>query len=125
MFAAYCEEYPEMEALWEKYHGETDTEAILANEALWMPNEKADATRSLSGKMINLLKDIFPNMIGGSADLGPSNKTVMNGAGEFSAAKPEGRNIHFGVRELAMAAIGNGLMLHGGLKSYVATFLWR
>lgn len=122
MFAAYCEEYPEMEALWEKYHGETDTEAILANEALWMPNEKADATRSLSGKMINLLKDIFPNMIGGSADLGPSNKTVMNGAGEFSAATPEGRNIHFGVRELAMAAIGNGLMLHGGLKSYVATF---
>ena len=122
MFAAYCEEYPEMETLWEKYHSETDTEAILANEDLWMPNEKADATRSLSGKMINLLKDIFPNMIGGSADLGPSNKSVMNGAGEFSAATPEGRNIHFGVRELAMAAIGNGLMLHGGLKSYVATF---
>ena len=61
-------------------------------------------------------------MIGGSADLGPSNKSVMNGAGEFSAATPEGRNIHFGVRELAMAAIGNGLMLHGGLKAYVATF---
>lgn len=122
MFAAYCEEYPEMEALWEKYHSETDAEAVLANENLWMPNEKADATRSLSGKMINLLKDAFPNMIGGSADLAPSNKTAMSGAGDFSAATPEGRNIHFGVRELAMAAIGNGLMLHGGLKAYVATF---
>ncbi len=122
MFAAYCEEHPDMEALWEKYHGETDAEALLADENLWMKQEKADATRSLSGKMINLLKDMFPNMIGGSADLGPSNKTVMNGAGEFSAATPEGRNIHFGVRELAMAAIGNGLMLHGGLKAYVATF---
>ena len=122
MFAAYCEEHPDMEALWEKYHGEVDAEALLADENLWMKQEKADATRSLSGKMINLLKDMFPNMIGGSADLGPSNKTVMNGAGEFSAATPEGRNIHFGVRELAMAAIGNGLMLHGGLKAYVATF---
>lgn len=122
MFAAYCGEYPEMEALWEKYYGETDAEAILANKDLWLTQEKADATRNLSGKMINLLKDVFPNMIGGSADLGPSNKTVMNGAGEFSAATPEGRNIHFGVRELAMAAIGNGLMLHGGLKAFVSTF---
>ena len=61
-------------------------------------------------------------MFGGSADLAPSNKTAMSGAGDFSAETPEGRNIHFGVRELAMAAIGNGIMLHGGLKSYVATF---
>lgn len=122
MFAAYCEEFPEMEALWEKYHSEPDAEALLENEDLWLKQEKAEATRSLSGKMINLLKDMFPNMVGGSADLGPSNKTVMNGVGDFSAATPEGRNIHFGVRELAMAAIGNGLMLHGGLKSYVATF---
>jgi len=122
MFAAYCEEYPEMEALWQQYHNDVDTEALLANEELWLKQEKADATRSLSGKMINLLKDVFPNMVGGSADLGPSNKTVMSGAGDFSAATPEGRNIHFGVRELAMAAIGNGLMLHGGLKAFVATF---
>lgn len=122
MFAAYCEEYPEMEALWEKYHSETDADAVINNENLWLPNEKADATRSLSGKMINVLKDEFPNMFGGSADLAPSNKTAMSGAGDFSAETPEGRNIHFGVRELAMAAIGNGIMLHGGLKSYVATF---
>lgn len=122
MFAAYCEEYPEMEALWEKYHGEVSAEDLMEKAELWLAKDKADATRSLSGKMINLLKDELPNMIGGSADLGPSNKTVMNGAGDFSAETPEGRNIHFGVRELAMAAIGNGLMLHGGLKAYVATF---
>lgn len=122
MFAAYCEEYPEMEALWDTYHRKPDGEALLADESLWLPKEKAEATRSLSGKMINLLKDRLPNMIGGSADLAPSNKTEMKGAGDFSAENPSGRNLHFGVRELAMAAIGNGIMLHGGLRAYVATF---
>lgn len=122
MFAAYCEEYPEMEALWNKYHAEADAEALINNEKLWLAKEKPEATRSLSGKMINLLKDEMPNMIGGSADLAPSNKTEMKGEGDFSAENPAGRNLHFGVRELAMTAIGNGIMLHGGLRAYVATF---
>lgn len=122
MFAAYCQEYPEMEALWEKYHSGVDAEALIGNEKLWLEQEKPEATRSLSGKMINLLKDEIPGMIGGSADLAPSNKTEMKGEGDFSAENPVGRNIHFGVRELAMAAIGNGIMLHGGLRAYVSTF---
>lgn len=122
MFAAYCQEYPEMEALWEKYHSRADADSLMNNEKLWLEQEKPEATRSLSGKMINLLKDEIPGMIGGSADLGPSNKTEMKGEGDFSAENPAGRNIHFGVRELAMAAIGNGIMLHGGLRAYVATF---
>lgn len=122
MFAAYCEEFPEMEALWETYHKETDAAALLGNEALWMKGEKPEATRSLSGKMLNLLKDQIPNLIGGSADLAPSNKTAMQGVGDFSAENPLGRNLHFGVRELAMTAVGNGIMLHGGLRAYVATF---
>ena len=122
MFAAYCQEYPEMEALWEKYHSGVDADSLMNNEKLWLEQEKPEATRSLSGKMINLLKDKIPGMIGGSADLGPSNKTEMKGEGDFSAENPAGRNIHFGVRELAMAAIGNGIMLHGGLRAYVATF---
>ena len=121
MFAAYCQEYPEMEALWEKYHSGVDADSLMNNEKLWLEQEKPEATRS-SGKMINLLKDEIPGMIGGSADLGPSNKTEMKGEGDFSAENPAGRNIHFGVRELAMAAIGNGIMLHGGLRAYVATF---
>ncbi len=124
MFAAYCEEYPEMEALWKEYHAGTDAaaEALLADESVWAANEKADATRSMSGKIINKLKDLLPNMMGGSADLGPSNKTVMNGIGYFSKDDRLGRNMHFGVREIAMTAVANGMLLHGGVTTYVATF---
>lgn len=121
MFAAYCEEYPEMEKLWNQYHNGT-AEDLLNDDSYWTVQEKAEATRSLSGKIINVLKDRLPNLIGGSADLAPSNKTYMDGKGDFSKEDRSGRNLHFGVRELAMAAIGNGMALHGGLKPYVATF---
>ena len=124
MFAAYCGEYPEMEALWNQYFGGTDDvlKQLWEDESFWAAGEKAEATRSLSGKIINRLKDMMPNLMGGSADLAPSNKTTMTGAGDFSKEDRAGRNLHFGVRELAMTAIGNGMMLHGGLRSYVATF---
>lgn len=124
MFAAYCEEYPEMEALWNQYYAGTGEvlKALDEDESFWAAGEKADATRSLSGKIINKVKDLMPNLIGGSADLGPSNKTTMNGEGDFSLENRSGRNLHFGVRELAMTAIGNGIMLHGGLRAFVATF---
>lgn len=124
MFAAYCEEYPEMEALWNKYfNSRADVaKALMEDESFWANNEKPDATRNLSGKIINRLKDLMPNLMGGSADLGPSNKTNMNDAGDFSRENPAGRNLHFGVRELAMTAVGNGMMLHGGLQAYIATF---
>lgn len=124
MFAAYCEEYPEMEALWNRYFAGKDevAKALMEDEDFWAGSEKADATRSLSGKVINHLKDLMPNLMGGSADLAPSNKTLMNGEGDFSRENRAGRNLHFGVRELAMTAIGNGMMLHGGLHAYVATF---
>lgn len=122
MFAAYCEEYPEMEELWNKYY---DTKAALKAfdcDEFWKQSEKPDATRNISGRIINKIKNLIPNMIGGSADLAPSNKTNMTDAGDFSRTDYSGRNLHFGVRELAMAAIGNGIMLHGGLRAYVATF---
>ena len=122
MFAAYCEEYPEMEALWNQYHDTRAAECLWDDEAFWAQSEKPEATRNLSGKALNYMKDKLPNLFGGSADLAPSNKTNMSGVGDFSKATPEGRNLHFGVRELAMAAIGNGIMLHGGLRAYVATF---
>lgn len=124
MFAAYCQEYPQLEALWNQYHsgGKNAAEALLGEEEWWIGGEKADSTRNASGKLINRLKELLPNLMGGSADLGPSNKTIMNGAGDYSAENPGGRNLHFGVRELAMTAIGNGLMLHGGIQAYVATF---
>ncbi|MBS6643134.1 MAG: transketolase [Clostridiaceae bacterium] len=122
MFAAYCEEFPEMEALWNQYHAPVDADKLYNNEEFWAQNEKPDATRNLSGKMINKLKLMVPNLIGGSADLAPSNKTNMSDVGDYSKDNRLGRNMHFGVRELAMTAIGNGIMLHGGLRAYVATF---
>ena len=122
LFAEYQKKFPEMKQLWTKCHEAVDKNALLNDEAYWAYEDKAQATRSLSGKYINRLKDKLPQLFGGSADLGPSNKTVMDGEGDFSKENYAGRNIHFGVRELAMAAIANGLALHGGLRPYVATF---
>ncbi len=84
---------------------------------------KDDASRSSSGKVLNKVSHVLENLMGGSADLGPSNKSVMNDEKFFSSECPEGRNIHFGIREHAMGAIVNGILLHGGLRSYAATFL--
>ena len=122
LFADYTAKHPEMKTLWDKYHDPDAAAGLIDDEAYWAYDEKADATRNLSGIMINRLKDILPNLIGGSADLSPSTKTYMSGAGDYSKTDYSGRNLHFGVRELAMAAIGNGLALHGGLRAYVSTF---
>ena len=122
LFAAYATAYPEMKELWDKFHDETLADGLIDDEAFWAFSDKADATRNLSGMVINRLKDLLPNFMGGSADLAPSTKTYMKDAGDFSAVDYAGRNMHFGVRELAMAAIGNGLALHGGLKPFVSTF---
>lgn len=122
LFADYCAKYPDMKDLWEKYHDENAADKLIDDEAFWAYEDKPEATRNLSGTMVNRIKDILPNFIGGSADLAPSNKTNMKDAGDFSKENYAGRNLHFGVREIAMAAIGNGLALHGGLKPYIATF---
>ncbi|MCR5559286.1 MAG: transketolase [Schwartzia sp.] len=122
LFKAYAEKYPELKKQWDVYHAPVDADALLNNEEFWAYEDKAAATRSLSGKMINRLKDIMPQLFGGSADLAPSNKTNMDGAGDFSKENYAGRNLHFGVRELAMAAMANGIQLHGGLRPYIATF---
>ena len=122
MFAEYCEKYPEMKELWDTYYDEDLAEKVCDDADFWAYDDKADATRNLSGKMINRIKDRMPNVIGGAADLSPSTKTYMKDEGDFSAENYAGRNMHFGVRELAMTAIGNGIMLHGGLRAFVSTF---
>lgn len=122
LFAAYREKYPELAQLWDKMHAPVDGEALLKDEEFWAHGDKPEATRSCSGTMINRLKDKLPQLIGGSADLAPSNKTAMKEIADFSADCYGGRNLHFGVRELAMGAMANGLALHGGLLPYVATF---
>jgi transketolase len=80
------------------------------------------ATRDASGKAINALAAVLPNLIGGSADLAPSNKTAIVEGGDAEAATPSGRNLHFGVREHGMGAIVNGMALHGGVLPFGATF---
>jgi len=83
----------------------------------------AVATRSASGKVLGAVAAKVPTMMGGSADLAPSNKSEIPGAEDFRAGGPGGRNLHFGVREHAMGAIVNGMALHGGVVPYGATFL--
>lgn len=122
LFKAYCEKYPEKKELWDKYFAVIDDEKLLNCDELWSYEDKPQATRSLSGNMINRLAKIMPNFWGGSADLGPSNKTVIKDGGSFSKNNYLGRNIHYGVREFAMAAIANGITLYGGTKTFVGTF---
>ncbi|MCI6086075.1 MAG: transketolase, partial [Selenomonas sp.] len=122
LFADYAAKFPEAKALWDKFHAPVDADALLNDEAFWAYEDKPQATRGLSGIMINRLKDQLPNLFGGSADLAPSNKTNMKDAGDFSKEDYSGRNLHFGVREFAMTAIANGITLHGGLRTYIATF---
>ena len=122
LFAAYVEKYPEMKELWDNYFDGYDMSDLFNSDEYWAKGDKAEATRNTSGTILNMIKKAMPNLIGGSADLAPSNKTNLKDAGDFSKDNYAGSNLHFGVREQAMAAIGNGLMLHGGLKAFVATF---
>lgn len=122
MFAEYCEKYPEQKILWDKMHDENIAKNLIDLEDFWRFEDKADATRNISGMVINRIKNFVPGFIGGSADLAPSTKTYINDGGDFSKEDYSGINLHFGVRELAMAAIGNGIALHGGFRPFVSTF---
>jgi transketolase len=121
MFAEYCEKFPEMKEALDKEFDPSVAEALIDDEDYWKFEDKPQATRNLSGDVINKLKDRIPSLMGGSADLSPSTKTEMKGETYFSKDNRLGRNMHFGIRELAMGAIGNGMML-SGLRAYVSTF---
>lgn len=120
-FKAWSSENAALKAEWDKWFAE---DLRVADSA--MPEYKAGdsvATRVAGEKAINAVAAVIPNLIGGSADLGPSNKTVLKGMGDFSKSNRSGRNLHFGIREHGMGGIVNGMVLHGGLRSYGATFL--
>lgn len=87
------------------------------------PLDKPTATRNVSNQMLNLLQEELPNLFGGSADVASSVKTTIKGAVDFTPEHPEGVTIRFGIREFAMGAIENGLLLHGGLRTYCGSFL--
>lgn len=117
----YKEKYPALyEAYTEAMAGKVD--ASLFDEDFYR-FEKDMATRAYSGEVLNRIARKVPYLMGGSADLAPSNNSAMDGRASFTKESYEGTNLHFGVREHAMAAIGNGLALHGGVIPYVATFL--
>lgn len=117
----YKEKYPALyEAYTEAMAGKVD--ASLFDEDFYR-FEKDMATRAYSGEVLNRIARKVPYLMGGSADLAPSNNSAMDGRASFTKESYEGTNVHFGVREHAMGAIGNGLALHGGVIPYVATFL--
>ena len=123
MFAEYSARYPELKAELDAWMSGSNAAKLENDENYWKKDTKANATRNISGSVINYVKDVVKELVGGSADLGPSNKTVMKDEASLSKDMPAGRNIHFGVREHGMTAVGNGILLHGGLRTYIATFL--
>ena len=119
MFAAYADAYPTLAAEWAQWFG--DQLPDFDDPGFWEYPD-SEATRNTSQTMIKRIANLIPNLVGGSADLAPSNKCVIPNGGDYSANNRIGRNLHFGVREHAMAAICNGIALHGGLRVFCATF---
>lgn len=121
-FAAYAQANADKAAEWDVcMRGEIP--ADIAEKISDFEAGSALATRSASGQVLQNLAEEIPFLVGGSADLGPSNNTILKGAGDVGANSFSGRNLHFGVRELAMGGIMNGMQVHGGFRVYGATFL--
>lgn len=121
--AQYKAKYPEDAAVLAKaFAGDTniDWANVLPK---FVDDGKKLATRQASGKVINALAKSFPLLFGGSADLAPSNNTLVAGESDFSASNYAGRNLHFGIREHGMASIMNGMAMYGGLIPYGGTFM--
>lgn len=122
LLADYQKEHPELA---EKLH--TQLHLIFPDnweEDLpeYSPEEKPVATRAVNSKFLNAVSDKLPWLIGGSADLEPSTKTLMKGIPYFQKDEPTARNIAWGIREVGMSAASTGMSLHGGLRPYAATF---
>jgi transketolase len=119
----YRQAYPELAAELERRLAGDLPDAWDRDLPEFPADAKGMATRASSGKVLNALAQQIPELIGGSADLEPSNKTWIEGSPSFQAESPQGRNFHFGVREHAMGAIVNGMSVHGGVIPYGGTFL--
>jgi transketolase len=113
--------HPEQAVAWDRHTGGELPENIEKLLPVFDP-AKPIATRAASGQIINALAAAMPQLVGGSADLGPSNNTVIKGEADVSASNYAGRNLHFGIRELAMTCVVSGMALHGGFRVYGATF---
>ncbi len=121
MFAGYGKEFPELAEKWNVWHSDKLPVDLLDDEDYWT-YEGDIATRASSEKVLNKLSKLVPNLIGGSADLAPSNKSVMKDREYYSPENRTGSNMHFGIREFVMTVIASGMYLHGGLRPYIAGF---
>ncbi len=121
MFAKYNKEYAELAADYKEAY--QPVKAEIFDDAYWEYDVQPLATRQSSNDVLNRLSKLVPNLMGGSADLAPANLTHMNAREDFTRENKAGTNMHFGIREFGMAAIANGMALHGGIMPYCATFL--
>ena len=123
LFADYREKNPEKAADWDRMQaGELPAE-LRESLPVFESSEGSIATRAASGKVINAIADVIPELIGGSADLAPSNNTMVKDQDSIQGDRMAARNMHFGIREHAMGAMMNGMALHGGIRPYGGTFL--
>jgi transketolase len=121
-FAEWAKANPDLKEQWEQAHN-LELPVDLAEVVDELELDTPRATRKASGPTLRAIADEVPYLVGGSADLAPSNKTYLDKYGEIQAGEFSGRNFRFGVREHAMGAIANGLSLHSGLRPFAATFL--
>jgi transketolase len=122
-FSSYKEANPDLAKEWDIWMNGNLPEGWDIDIPAFPADKKGMATRVASGSVLNAVAPRLPNLLGGSADLAPSNKTEIKGEKDFQADIYEGRNLRFGVREHAMGSILNGMALHGGLMPYGGTFL--
>ncbi|MFW6081507.1 MAG: transketolase [Desulfosalsimonas sp.] len=122
-FEAYKKDYPGLAQQFTARMENRLPENWDADIPVFSPGEGNVATRKASGSVLNAIAGRVPELMGGSADLAPSNKTLIQGSRDFQKGAYEGRNIRFGVREHVMGAILNGMCLHGGIRPYGGTFL--
>lgn len=117
----YSADYPDLYQEYLNWYKNDFVSPLIDDAEFWNHTEDT-ATRLSSEIILNKISAVTPNLFGGSADLSPSNKSIMKEKEYYSSAAPQGSNIHFGVRELAMTAIANGIYIHGGLQPYIAGF---
>ena len=122
-FDAYARAFPEEAAEWRRGVAGDLPDGWEAHLPAFSPDDGSMATRAASGKVLNALAPVIPNLVGGSGDLAPSNNTYLGAYGDFARGAWEGRNLRFGVREHAMGGVVNGIAVHGGVIPYGGTFL--
>ncbi len=122
LFERYRSEHPDLAALWDASWAKQPPQGWDAEAPTFEPDPKGVATRAASGKVIDAIVGSLPQLLGGSADLTPSNNTKPKGATDIEPEDFGGRYLHFGVREHGMAAAQNGMALHGGVLPYGGTF---